>query len=140
LPAKISTNADVIALIIPVDPLPDQEHNIADLSRKEQMRFWISGPRLLGGIRPGVSFGPEDFRAPRAPRVAQARTAAPPAPAPSDVPALPAPPADTGWAVAKSPLAQDNASTIIGGAEINLGKITAVAILFALVFIAKQIF
>jgi hypothetical protein len=30
------------------------------------MRFWISGPRMLGGlVRPGVSFGPEDFRARR---------------------------------------------------------------------------
>lgn len=27
------------------------------------MRFWISGPRMFGGlIRPGVSFGREDFR------------------------------------------------------------------------------
>jgi hypothetical protein len=27
------------------------------------MRFWFSGPRILGGlIRPGVSFGPEDLR------------------------------------------------------------------------------
>ena len=28
------------------------------------MRFWFSGPRILGGlVRPGVSFGPEDLRA-----------------------------------------------------------------------------
>jgi hypothetical protein len=28
------------------------------------MRFWLSGPRMLGGlVRPGVSFGPEDLRA-----------------------------------------------------------------------------
>jgi hypothetical protein len=27
------------------------------------MRFWFSGPRILGGlVRPGVSFGPEDLR------------------------------------------------------------------------------
>ena len=26
------------------------------------MRFWISGPRILG-LRPGVSFGQEDFAA-----------------------------------------------------------------------------
>jgi hypothetical protein len=27
------------------------------------MRFWISGPRMFGGlVRPGVSFGPEDWR------------------------------------------------------------------------------
>jgi hypothetical protein len=27
------------------------------------MRFWLSGPRVLGGlVRPGVSFGPEDLR------------------------------------------------------------------------------
>jgi hypothetical protein len=25
------------------------------------MRFWLSGPRI-GWFRPGVSFGPEDFR------------------------------------------------------------------------------
>lgn len=28
------------------------------------MRFWFGGPRLMG-LRTGVSFGPEDFRAPR---------------------------------------------------------------------------
>ena len=28
------------------------------------MRFWFSGPRILGGlVRPGVSFGPADWRA-----------------------------------------------------------------------------
>ena len=28
------------------------------------MRFWLSGPRLFRGmVRPGISFGPEDFRA-----------------------------------------------------------------------------
>ena len=27
------------------------------------MRFWFSGPRLFRGmVRPGISFGPEDFR------------------------------------------------------------------------------
>jgi hypothetical protein len=26
------------------------------------MRFYLRGPRILAGIRPGVSFGPEDFR------------------------------------------------------------------------------
>ena|ERR1019366_4934524 len=32
------------------------------------MRFWLSGPRMLGGmVRPGVSFGPEDLRARRIP-------------------------------------------------------------------------
>jgi hypothetical protein len=32
------------------------------------MRRWLSGPRVLGGmIRPGVSFGPEDFREPKIP-------------------------------------------------------------------------
>jgi hypothetical protein len=32
------------------------------------MRLWLSGPRVLGGmIRPGVSFGPEDFRQPSIP-------------------------------------------------------------------------
>jgi hypothetical protein len=31
------------------------------------MRFWISGPRMFSGlIRPGVSFGPEDWRPRRA--------------------------------------------------------------------------
>jgi hypothetical protein len=31
------------------------------------MRFWLSGPRILKGlVRPGVSFGREDFR-PRLP-------------------------------------------------------------------------
>lgn len=34
------------------------------------MRFWFAGPRLFGGfIRPGVSFGPEDFRRARPPDV-----------------------------------------------------------------------
>ena len=37
------------------------------------MRFWISGPRLLGGlIRPGVSFGPSDFRRARPATVSSA--------------------------------------------------------------------
>jgi hypothetical protein len=32
------------------------------------MRFWFSGPRMLGGlVRPGVSFGPENLRAHRVP-------------------------------------------------------------------------
>jgi hypothetical protein len=32
------------------------------------MRIWFSGPRILSGlVRPGVSFGPKDFRAPRLP-------------------------------------------------------------------------
>ena len=32
------------------------------------MRFWLSGPRILNGlIRPGVSFGHEDFRRGRLP-------------------------------------------------------------------------
>ena len=35
------------------------------------MRFWFSGPRILGGLmRPGVSFGPEDLRARRVPATA----------------------------------------------------------------------
>jgi hypothetical protein len=29
------------------------------------MRFWFAGPRLFAGFRPGVSFGPEDFRSAR---------------------------------------------------------------------------
>lgn len=33
------------------------------------MRFWFSGPRILG-IRPGISFGRKDFK-PRKPRTAQ---------------------------------------------------------------------
>jgi hypothetical protein len=32
------------------------------------MRFWLSGPRMFGGLfRPGVGFGPEDFRRRRRP-------------------------------------------------------------------------
>jgi hypothetical protein len=32
------------------------------------MRFWFSGPRLFSGlVRPGVSFGPADWRARRIP-------------------------------------------------------------------------
>ena len=32
------------------------------------MRFWLSSPRIFGGLlRPGVSFGREDWRAPRVP-------------------------------------------------------------------------
>src|SRR5437879_6248101 len=26
------------------------------------MRFFFTGPRLFGGIRPGISFGPSDFK------------------------------------------------------------------------------
>ena len=36
------------------------------------MRFWLSGPRLFSGlVRPGVSFGPEDWRARRVPATHQ---------------------------------------------------------------------
>ena len=36
------------------------------------MRIWLSGPRILNGlVRPGVSFGPEDFRRMRAPAIAE---------------------------------------------------------------------
>ena len=38
------------------------------------MRFWLSGPRIFGGlVRPGVSFGPEDLRARRVPVAALER-------------------------------------------------------------------
>jgi hypothetical protein len=34
------------------------------------MRFWLSGPRVLGGlVRPGISFGPEDIRARQVPTI-----------------------------------------------------------------------
>jgi hypothetical protein len=40
--------------------------------RKDEMRFWFSGPRIFSGlVRPGVSFGPEDMRAHRVPATAR---------------------------------------------------------------------